>query len=151
MSENLQTKQQHRLGNPRLSPKDHNAIKGAIRRAFARSDLHKKIMDAATIEHVDPARPRCKKWVRCATCRHPSPKWSSEVDHIDPVIPIDKTLAEMSLDEVASRTWCEESNLQVLCETCHDEKTAKERQARDASKIARGLKKPPKRKKSAIA
>ena len=114
--------------NPRIGPKDRNIIRGAIRRAFSRSDLHRRVLEKAAVEHSDPNRPRCKKWVRCAICLIANPKWSSDVDHIDPVIPANKTFNDMTLDEFVDRCYCDESNLQVLCESCHNWKTNKEKQ-----------------------
>jgi 5-methylcytosine-specific restriction endonuclease McrA len=53
-----------------------------------------------------------------------------QVDHIDPIVPVDSALEVMSWDTVIDRTWCEENNLQAICTECHDEKTAKERKER---------------------
>lgn len=53
-----------------------------------------------------------------------------EVDHIEPVIPLDKTMEHMTLDEVVDRTWCDKNNLQVIDDTCHDVKTKAERALR---------------------
>ncbi len=131
------------MDNPRITAKERGLIKGAIRRAFSRSELRQKIMARARIEHSDPSKPRCKKWIRCEVCKQPSPEWSSDVDHIDPLIPIGKTMAEMSMDELVNRTWCPEENLQAICLTCHDAKTKIEREART---IANRAKKPPKPK-----
>lgn len=134
------------MQNPRITAKERGLIKGAIRRAFSRSDLRQKIMARARIEHSDPAKPRCKKWIKCEVCKSPSPEWSSDVDHIDPLIPIGKTMAEMSMDELIDRTWCPEENLQAICSDCHDVKTKKEREERTAiNRAKKGIK--PKRKK----
>jgi 5-methylcytosine-specific restriction endonuclease McrA len=57
------------------------------------------------------------------------------VDHIHPII--DPEVGFVSWDETIERMFCEEDNLQVLCYTCHTEKsnneraTAKERRARN--------------------
>lgn len=132
------------MANPRISAKERGLIKGAIRRAFSRSELREKIMARARVQHSDPAKPRCKKWIRCEVCKQPSPEWSSQVDHIEPLIPIGKTMADMTMDELIDRTWCPEENLQAICLTCHDSKTKIERDARTAANRA---KKPPKAKK----
>lgn len=52
------------------------------------------------------------------------------VDHIDPMVPIETHFEDMMLDESVNRLWCELTNLQAVCETCHDVKTAQEKQAR---------------------
>ena len=136
------------FANERISPKDRNALRGAIRRAFARSDLRESVMAAARIEHSDPAKPRCKKWIRCAECQKPAPEWSSQVDHIEPVIPVDSTFEEMGLDKFATSCWCDPTKMQAICKGCHDVKTQREKDERIASQVARGLRAPPKPKKA---
>lgn len=53
------------------------------------------------------------------------------VDHINPIVP---TTGFDSWDNVISRLFCSESNLQVLCKKCHDDKTNKERNERKSSR-----------------
>ncbi len=113
--------------NPKLTAKDRGLIKGAIRRAFARSDLHKEVKLRNLIEHYDPRHPRCKNWGWCNVCGVVTPQWKLEVDHIDPVVPLDSSFAEMSLDLMVERTWCTIEGLQVICDPCHDSKTALEK------------------------
>jgi len=48
------------------------------------------------------------------------------LDHIDPVVPMDRTLHDMSLDEIALRVYCKEENIQYICEECHKNKSGKE-------------------------
>lgn len=123
------------------TPKDRNAIKGALRRAFAISDLHNSILIAAIIEHSDPERLRVKTWCKCNICKEPEAKSYMVVDHIDPVIPIDTTFEELGADKTIDRIWCDPSNLQAVCPDCHDEKTSKEKIAK---KALRDSLKPPK-------
>ena len=47
------------------------------------------------------------------------------VDHIHPVI--DPQVGFISWDNVIERMFCESDGFQVLCKTCHDEKTKEER------------------------
>lgn len=123
--------------NPRITPKDRNAIKGALRRAFSRSELHRRVLDAAEIQHSDPKRPKVKRWCRCNICGEPEAISYCVVDHIDPMVPIGTTFAEMTLDTAADRLWCEENNLQCVDEKCHDKKSAVEREQRKLSKKQR--------------
>lgn len=51
-------------------------------------------------------------------------------DHIDPFVPIGKTQQEMSYDEIVDRLFCETSNIQCLCKSCHDNKTKEENEER---------------------
>lgn len=112
------------------SPKDRNSIKGAIMRAFARSELHHSILNAAVVKHSDPSRPRVKTWCLCAGCKLPEAKSYMAVDHIIPKILVNSSLAEMTWDELVANTWCNSANLQALCHKCHDIKTKAENSER---------------------
>lgn len=123
------------LKNPRITPRDRGLLKGAMRRAFARSELHKALMAKLEYlpDHKDPLRPRVKKWVRCPSCKQPRGKSEMILDHISPVIPAYTSFEEMGLDETANRLWCDPINLQPICQTpCHDIKTKAEKEAKKA-------------------
>lgn len=117
-----------------MTPKDKALIKSALRRAFARSDLHKEVEDAHRVEHSDPDSPRCKKWSWCGNCGQVVKSWKTQVDHILPVVPLNKTLDDMSIEEIAHRIFCDRSNLWVLDLTCHENKTTLERAQRPKRK-----------------
>lgn len=123
--------------NNRITTKERNLLKGAIRRVFSRSDLRRKIVENNVIEHADNTRPRVKRWVRCKLCTKPTPKSYVEVDHLESVVPVDKTLVDMSFDELINRIWCEEQLLQPLCPDCHKEKTSLERKERSKHRKAK--------------
>jgi 5-methylcytosine-specific restriction endonuclease McrA len=119
----------------RISKKERNLIKGAIRRVFSRSELRRKVVDNSIVLcYTNPERPKVKTWCLCAICKQPEAKSYVEVDHIEPVIPLGKSMEDMSLDEVADRIWCEINNLQVVCPACHKEKTKAERKLRHLAK-----------------
>jgi 5-methylcytosine-specific restriction endonuclease McrA len=120
------------LLNPRISAKDRNKLKGALRRAFATSDLRRAIIQAALVEHSDPSRPRVKQWFRCNLCKQLDAKSYAVVDHILPVIPVDTSFESVGLDFTADRMWCDPMNLQALCTPCHDVKTKAEKAAKKA-------------------
>lgn len=120
--------------NKKLTPKDRGLIKGSIRRAFARSELRKSVLQDAKVAHTDLTRPRVKTWYRCEECNGRFAQHQLEVDHRDPVIPTNKTLEDMTWEELVDRTWCDRINLQVLCDPCHDKKTALERDERKQHK-----------------
>lgn len=107
-------------------------IKGALRRAFSRSDLHKEASLKNRIEHYDPNRPRCLKYSWCNSCGEVVPSWRTQLDHVLPVVPLDKKLEQMTWDELVSRMWCSIDNLQTLCEVCHGAKSSFERKERKA-------------------
>lgn len=127
--------------NPRISPKDRNAIKGALRRAFARSELHHSIVNAAIVPHSDPSRPKVKKWAKCNVCGVLDAKSYMVVDHIEPIIKIESHFEDMSVDEVINRLWCKESGLQAICDECHNDKSEREREQRKPYKKPRMKKK----------
>lgn len=101
---------------------------------FSRSELRRSIIDAALVNYADLNRPRVKKWVRCAVCHVPEAKSYCVVDHKDPIIPVDRSFEQMSLDEVVDRMWCDPINLQAICPSCHDEKSKQERKQRTKNK-----------------
>lgn len=115
----------------KISAKERNLIKGAIRRVFSRSELRKKVIDNSTLLcYSDSSRPRVKTWCKCAVCEQPEAKSYMECDHIEPIVPIDSTLEEMSWDTVIDRIWCDESNLQAVCKACHKQKSKTENKLR---------------------
>lgn len=120
------TKVRWKLKNPRISAKERGLLKGAVRRVFSRSDLRRSIISAAAIKHSDASRPRVRKWGRCAICKTPTAQYQLEVDHIVPIIPLTKSLEEISWDELVNGVWCKESDLQAVCKICHKLKTKEE-------------------------
>lgn len=130
----MKIKAKSSLSNPRITAKERGLLKGSIRRVFARSDLRRKVLDSADIAHTDSTRPRVRKWSRCPICSKATPKYTMVVDHIDPVIPVDKSFEELGMDDTVNRTWCFEPNLQPICPDCHKHKTKLERAARKANK-----------------
>lgn len=112
------------------------AIRGANRRLFARSPL--------VIEKLNESRqefPRYKKdgtlakkpWVKrqCEVCGSWVSSTKIAIDHKDPVVPPDGFPAHFDMwDRITlflKRLWCDKSNLQRICDTCHDKKTYAER------------------------
>lgn len=123
--------------NPRITKKEQGLLKGAIRRVFSRSELRKFAILTSIIEYIDPKRPRVKKWSMCTECKQPTPTYLMQVDHIDPIIPISKSLDTMSWDDVIDRTWCEQKGLNPLCKPCHSKKTKEENKLRRRMKNER--------------
>lgn len=124
--------------NNRISAKERGLLKGAIRRVFSRSELRRRALSTVGVEHFDGNRPRVKKWSWCTNCGEVIPTYLLQVDHIDPIIPINSTLESMSWDIVVDRTWCEENNLAPTCKSCHTQKTKAENKERRLYK--KGLK-----------
>ena len=125
------------MKNPRITAKERGLLKGAIRRVFSRSDLRRAVIASARIVHFDPARPRVKKWCRCTECKQPVAEYQMEVDHFHPLVPIEKTLEDMSWDELIDRAWCEEKGLLPKCKPCHKSKTKEENKKRREARKAK--------------
>ncbi len=117
--------------NPRISTKERSLIKGCIRRVFGRSDLRREVIASHIVPgYTDSKRKAVKFWIKCQDCGKMEAKSNVELDHHEPVVPVDSSFEDMSLDEVVDRMWCEVKNLRPLCEQCHRQKTnieAKER------------------------
>ena len=118
------------MKNPRITAKERGLLKGAIRRVFSRSELRKAAIAKNSIDHFNPDRPRVTKWSFCTECGTIDAQYLMDVDHREPVVPIDRSFADMSMDEALDRQWCELEKLDVLCSDCHDGKTAIENKER---------------------
>jgi 5-methylcytosine-specific restriction endonuclease McrA len=120
-----------------LTAKERNLIKGAIRRVFSRSELRRTIVEEARISHYDPDRPRVTKWGKCQKCLTPTALYQMEVDHNEPIIPVDKSLEMMTWDEIINRIFCDKQNLTALCKPCHSVKTKLENKQRAVARKER--------------
>lgn len=119
------------MKNPRITKKEQGLIKGCIRRVFGRSDLRRIVMDSHIVKgYSDLKRKKVKYWIKCVECGEMEAKSNIQLDHKDPVIPINRSFEEMTLDEVVDRQWCEASNLQPMCHACHHKKTGAENKER---------------------
>ena len=102
---------------------ERNRVKGALRQSFRMSPQMWEVKQRARVE-LPPAlkkngtpgkRPRVR--YRCAICKELYMDKYTQVDHIDPVVPLDKTETDMTYDEMAERIFCPRENLQVVCST----------------------------------
>lgn len=124
------------MKNPRISAKERGLLKGALRRVFSRSDLRKQALESSRIEHIDASRPRVTKWSKCSSCQIPTPTYLLEIDHIQPIVPVDKSLESMDWNELVDKIWCEPENLKAVCKECHRSKTKSETKERAMHKRA---------------
>lgn len=114
------------MNNPRMTVKERNLLKGAMRRVFARSDLRKQVVSKIIVQHSDPKRKRVKTWGKCPCCGELDAISNFQVDHIIPLIELDKTLEDYTWDELIDRLWCEIDNLKPIRTSCHKIKSKAE-------------------------
>ena len=111
-----------------LSNKDFGRIYTTIKRGFARSDTYYKVLMKA--------KSRTNKGVRggakyiCAVCGKAYSRKDVQVDHVDPVVPVNIATTDMSWSEIIPRIYCSPDNLQVLCRGCHQKKSIEENKIR---------------------
>ena len=108
-------------------------IRGALRRAFARSPLVQEVMADSRREapryNKDGSRHKKNLVQRqCQVCGEWVSSSKMSVDHIVPVVSVDDGFQDWN--EFIARLWCDKSNLQRICDPCHDKKTYAERIAR---------------------
>lgn len=120
-------------------PPMKNQIKGAIRRIFRLSPWMKIALQGARIEKVKTLKDGsiAKKpdvYYKCSMCKGEFKQKDVQVDHVVPVVPPDKTIQDMSYDEIVDRIFCDLNNLQVLCKSCHDIKTKEEKKSKVGKK-----------------
>jgi hypothetical protein len=94
-------------------------LRSAIRLIWSRSAERRAAIKAATIEIVYNDAPT--KGFVCPLCGHKWPIWAGEVDHIDPVGPLDLS----HVTEFVRRMFY--SPQQTICKLCHKKKTAEQR------------------------
>ena len=109
------------------------AIRGAIRRQFSRSPIVREVLMKVRreIPKFNKDGSRAKKdavQYRCNACGQWVGSTKCAVDHIAPVI--DVQVGFVDWNQFIDRLFCDASNLQVICDTCHNSKTQSERIAR---------------------
>jgi 5-methylcytosine-specific restriction endonuclease McrA len=93
---------------------------------------YETLLEAYTGQQVNPKTKRLSKHYKCQKCKKIYPGKEVNVDHIKPVVcPSD---GFTSWDDYIERLYCEKENLQVLCTTCHDKKSLKEKTQRVSSR-----------------
>lgn len=74
-------------------------------------------------------QPTGKPKYRCCKCSKLVERLQKQVDHIDPVIPPGQKF-DGDWNWYRDRMFVEKSNLQVMCKTCHNEKSVGENRRR---------------------
>lgn len=109
------------------------AIRGALRRTFSRSPIVREVMMKVRREvaRYNQDGSRSKKdavQYRCGSCSEWVGSTKCAVDHITPVIDVQDGFVDWN--KFVERLFCDASNLQVICDPCHNAKTQAERIAR---------------------
>ncbi len=107
-------------------------IKSTLRRATVRWGVVTDVKNEAFVgRFINKDTGRLAKHFKCAGCRGHFPDKLIAVDHVEPVVPV---TGFTSWDDIINRMFCEKDNLQVLCKSCHDIKTLKEKELRKKHK-----------------
>lgn len=103
-------------------------VQNTLRRASSKWYAKNKALSEARVPNGTFSTGRIKYAWKCATCGELCKKKDVQVDHIDPVVPLDGYANGMDYDlnEFAVRLFCSVKNLQVLCKPCHKLKSADE-------------------------
>jgi hypothetical protein len=122
--------------NMTLIPSDYiSVVIGGLKRSFSRSpivrdflkknrreeDWFKKDGTKASKKHV---------FYTCAYCKQEFNSTKIQVDHIEPVVPLNIPAKHMSMDMFIERLFVDEDKLQILCKAHHKEKSNSENQIR---------------------
>ena len=106
------------------------AIRGALRRTFSRSPVIREVLFKVRREvpKYNKDGSRAKKdavQYRCNVCQTFVGSTKVSVDHISPVVSVVEGF--LDFNTFIERLFCDESNLQVICDSCHNTKTQAER------------------------
>ncbi len=88
---------------------------------------YETLKDAYVGQRLNEKTNREGKHYLCALCEGEFPAKEVEVDHIEPVI---SSKGFTSWDDYIARLFCDKSNLQVVCKSCHKIKSYNEGQER---------------------
>ena len=80
----------------------------------------------------------------CAKCKKEFKRKEIHRDHIDPVVPLDKSKDELTMDEYCARLLPNPLGYQILCIECHGKKTDEE----NSKRKKKDTKAKPKRRKT---
>lgn len=104
-------------------------ITSALRGAFRKyPPKYETLKEASVGKKVNKKTGRMAEHFTCAECKQEFPAKEVQVDHIEPCV--DPKEGFVNWHIYIERMFCSKSNLQVLCSTCHDEKSSLERKER---------------------
>jgi 5-methylcytosine-specific restriction endonuclease McrA len=75
---------------------------------------------------------RVRNFYVCNECTAVFPRKGVSADHVHPVV--DPKVGFVDFNTYITRLFCERDGFQIICDECHNAKTAKERKVRATSK-----------------
>lgn len=99
-------------------------IISAVKKTFSRSKFTISFKNKFIVKGEKGKRGG--KIAECNVCGGHLPYYKTNIDHIDPIVPLMISGKIMSFVMLYQRTFCHESNLQVICKDCHEKKSKKE-------------------------
>ena len=87
---------------------------------------------AQTEKKTNPKTGRMAQHYRCQICEKEFTQKDMQVDHIKPVV--DPKKGFTTWDDFIQRLYCEASNLQAICTSCHKIKTKEEKEVRNGTR-----------------
>lgn len=105
------------------------ALRSATRRYPPKYEC---LNEAKTEKKINPKTKRLAQFYRCNACGMDFTSKDVQVDHIIPVV--DPRDGFKTWDDYINRLFCDKSNLQVLCTTCHQLKTSQEKKLSTSTK-----------------
>lgn len=117
----------------KLSKKEINDIRGAIRTCFHRSEYYKNfiLLNSRKIDRYKLDGGKHKVMLRVFTCNDCNEDSLLQKDiNVDHIIPIGSFKALDEIQDFVRRVYCDYSNLQILCKDCHKIKTDRERKGK---------------------
>jgi len=93
----------------------------AVKKTFSRSHYSKNFKNSLAVK--DEKGKRGGKIGECNVCKDHLPMYKLQIDHVSPIIPIMVPGKYMAFVLLYNRTFCEKSNLQLICKDCHDKKS----------------------------
>ncbi len=109
-------------------------ITSVLRKGYTRyPPKYETLKEASVGKKTNKSTGRLAEHYKCAKCKKAYPNKEVAVDHIEPVVCSEQGFIDW--DVFIKRLYCNKDNLQVLCKTCHDKKTQKERKQRSKGKV----------------
>lgn len=123
---------------PKKKAKKYNqnsTIISSLKRSFSRSPIVQEMLDDVRTEEVwykkdgTPAK-KPRVLFECAECKNKEMRKNVQCDHVEPVVPVEIPSKHMSLAIICHRLFVGKEGLQILCKSCHKEKSKKENEQR---------------------